>query len=225
MMRGLWRLLEQARRGQDILLTGSGTSGPWQRSRRCLDGQLLAQDLQRQAQVDRPFWTGLGDGQGAIHQVSHLFGESQFAIPFHGFPDHGTLIPHLLAPVDRCRTAAPSGVLGHRRAAGHDEHGNLVGRRVDDSHERVREPDVGMDHHRLGPAGCKKVTVRQCDRRGLVRHDDRSGRAVGLPAPLGKRLDDRCRIRSGIGEEIVDSVRFEARQEIICCRRHSGHLG
>ena len=68
-----------------------------------------------------------------------------------------------------------------------------------------------MHHGGLGPAGHQVVAVRHGNACGFVGHQDRCWSFIFIEMHEG--LDDRRKIRPGIGEDVVDAVALEPPQQ------------
>ena len=85
----------------------------------------------------------------------------------------------------------------------------MVASGVDRADGAVGEPDIGMQHHRLGAAGHQIIAMRHAHRRVLMRDDERSRQVDAFGGGLGQAFDDRREVGAGIGEDIVDAERLE----------------
>ncbi len=121
--------------------------------------QDLAQHLARQRQIDRPLRRCHREFQRAVHYTRGLVAALHLIVPLDHLAQHAGLVVHLLRPVDMRAARTFSASLGEWRAAGGQQHGNPVPARIDQHVDRVRRANVGVQHHRLRPAGDHGVAV------------------------------------------------------------------
>ncbi len=191
---------------------------------RGLFGQRGRQRLARQHQIHRPARRGHRHLMRARHHVGGLAGHAQLVIPLHDLAHHAGLVEHLLAPVDLARARAELALLGDRRAPGREDQRHAVAREVDQVVDRVAGADVDMHHHGLRAAGLRVGAVRHRDREILVRHQDRPRQFHITAARARKTLDDRRKVRAGIGRRKSRRRARRARGETLrprsaCVRR------
>jgi hypothetical protein len=167
------------------------------------------QDFARQCQVDRAARLTHGDVERAVDHRFHRLAAAQLVVPLDVFAQHAALVERLLAPMNGSVTRSNATGLGERRAAGGEQHRNVVARGIDDAVHRVRRADGDVHHDRGGLAGDAVVAVRHGHGDVLVRHRHEA-RDLGVLG-MGQRLHDRGKIRPGIGEHIVDAALAEAR--------------
>ncbi len=89
----------------------------------------------------------------------------------------------------------------------------MIGRHVDRPDRTVGEPDVGVQHHRLGPAGRDVVAVRDAHRDVLVRHDDRARHLDPVGLGFGQPFDDRREVGARVDEHDVDAELAQALED------------
>ncbi len=135
-------------------------------------GARLAQNLARQAQIDRPARRRVGNRKGAIDNIHGLFGEFQLVVPFDGFADHGGLITHFLPPADRYGAGAEPALFDDGRATGKNEYGNMLGCRIDRTDNAIGETHISMSHDGLCASRRQIIAVRHAHGGTFVRNDD-----------------------------------------------------
>ena len=89
----------------------------------------------------------------------------------------------------------------------------MVAGRVDRPDGAIGQPDIGVQHHRLGAAGDLVEAMRHADRGMFMRHGHRVGQVDAALAGIDQALDDRRKIGPGIGEDIVDAERLELAEQ------------
>ena len=167
---------------------------PW-RWRVTKIGQRRRQRLARQAEIDGAARRGHGDRERAVDDVFDLVAEAELVVPLDVLAQHGALVAHLLAPVDRQVARAEPARFGDRRAPGGEQDRHVLAGGVQEAHERVGHADVDVDHDRLRPAGREVVAMRHADRDRLVRGSQRLGHREAGGGARGQRLDHRARSR------------------------------
>jgi len=149
----------------------------------------------------------------AVEDLGDLLGKAQFVVPLHRFPYQGRLVAHFLPPADRHGTCAEPALLDRRRAARHQHHRHMVGGRIERTDRAVRQPDIGVQHHGLGPARQEVIAVRHAERGMFMRNGNGLRQGDAGCGGLGEALDDRREIGSGIGEDIVHAERLQAAED------------
>ena len=172
-------------------------------------GDWRRQRLAWQAQINGAARRGHGDRERAVDDLLDLVAVAELVVPLDVFAQHGALVAHLLAPVDRQIARAEPAGFGDRGAAGGEQDRHVLARGIEQAHERVRHADVDVDHDRLRPARGEVVAVRHADRDRLVRGGERLGHREAGGGAARERLDHRREIGAGIGEQPVDAARLE----------------
>ncbi len=173
--------------------------------------RFVGQHFARQRQVNRPARLAHGDVECTIDDGRDRLSGPQFVVPLGEFTHHAALVEGFLTPMDRpvARGLVPG--LGNRRAAGSEQYRDIVARRIHDAVDGVAGADRDMDHHGRRLAGDPVVAMRHRHRDVFVRHGNDLGifaAAVGIER---QRLDERRKIRPGIGKYVIDAAFGEAR--------------
>ena len=175
--------------------------------------QRRRQDFARQGQIDRPAGRGSRDGKGAVDHRLELLAVAQFIVPFDDLAQHAGLIEHFLRPVDVDVAGSRKPALGQRRAAGGEQDGYIVARRIERAADAVRSADADMHHDRRDPARHHRVAMPHREGEVLVRCEHRLRHRHAGPRRLRERLDERREIGPRIGEQIFDPA-FGKQREI-----------
>jgi hypothetical protein len=157
-----------------------------------------------------------------IEQAGDLLGELQLVIPLASLAHERRLIAHLLSPADRHGAGAKATFLGDRRAARHEQHGNMFAGRIDGPNGAVCEADVGVHHDGLRAAGYEIIAVGHAHCRMLVWNSERDRQLHFVGRRFREAFDDRREIRTGVGEHVVDAKRLQARKN--CAAGGNGFL-
>ncbi len=177
-------------------------------------GGGLAEDLAREAEIDRASGRGGGDFEGAGDDVVDLVGTAELVVPLDHFAQHAGLVEHLLRPVDVDVAGARGAGLGDGSAAGGEQEGDVVAGGVDQGVDGVGGADVGVGHDGLGAAGDGGVAVGHGDGGVFVGHDHGAWDGAVGAGGAGVGLDDRGEVGTRVGEEVVDALGGEGVQVV-----------
>ena len=149
----------------------------------------------------------------AVENLGDLLGKAQFVIPLDRLAHQRGLVPHFLPPADRHGARTEPALLDRRRAPRHQHHRHMVGGGIERANRAVRQPDIGVQHHGLGPAGQEVIAVRHAKRGMFMRNGDGLRQGDAGCGSLCKSLDDRRKIGSGVGKDIVHAERLQAAED------------
>ena len=177
----------------------------WRLKRKVL--QRRRQHFTRQREIDRPLWLTHREIDCAVNRVLQHFRVGKLVIPLHKLAQHGALIAHFLRPVNFARALAHQrAFLAERRAARGHQNRHIAAPRVHDRAYRIGGAHIHMHHHQLRLAGLQVIAKRHRNCDILVRHGDGLGNLDARGFRLRQSLDQRSKIRAGVGEEIVNAA-------------------
>ena len=149
----------------------------------------------------------------ARHDIADLARRSQFVIPLHQFAYHAGLVEHFLCPVNGARARTERTFFGDRGASSGEDQRHAVARQVGEVVDGVGGADIDVDHHGLRPAIHQIGAVRHGHRQIFMRYQHRHRHfGVGLLG-AAEGFDDRRKVCTGIGEQIIGAVIGERAQE------------
>ena len=156
-------------------------------------------------EVDRSLGVAMGDLQRSMHDRLHVARVTKLVVVFHVLADDAALIGYVLNPLDEFVAATGRlALLGGRRQAGEDKHGNARFRGVVDRPAQRLRPAVDMDHDGLGAPGQLRVTVGASHGDHFMRTRDDGGYRPARGSRLGDRLYESRMVAAEIGEDVGD---------------------